>query len=214
MNKIAWVPAIMFGFGGLFTVGIDGQRDMALDAPIATLVDARLEGYESSELTLDDDQIRVAGVDDYVLRQYDDPDADLEVYSVYVGYYESQLQGRTIHSPKNCLPGAGWEALQSDQVTVNGPEGEVVVNQYLIQNDEQKALVLYWYQGRGRVESNEYRVKWDLLVDAAVRRRTEEALVRIVVPIPIDHRGDEAAQALAVRVAERLVPELSRALPS
>jgi EpsI family protein len=204
----------MFGFGGLFTVGIDGQRDMALDAPIATLVDARLEGYESSELTLDDDQIRVAGVDDYVLRQYDDPDADLEVYSVYVGYYESQLQGRTIHSPKNCLPGAGWEALQSDQVTVNGPEGEVVVNQYLIQNDEQKALVLYWYQGRGRVESNEYRVKWDLLVDAAVRRRTEEALVRIVVPIPIDHRGDEAAQALAVRVAERLVPELSRALPS
>ena len=59
----------------------------------------------------------------------------------------------------------------------------VRVNQYLLQRGEDQALVLYWYQGRGRVEANEYRVKWDLLRDAALHRRSDEALVRIIVPI-------------------------------
>jgi hypothetical protein len=69
--------------------------------------------------------------------------------------------------------------------------------------------VLYWYQGRGRGASNEYRVKWDLLRDAALRRRSDEALVRVVVPV----RSGEDAAALAVRVAETLAPAVAEALP-
>jgi EpsI family protein len=85
----------------------------------------------------------------------------------------------------------------------------VIVNRYLLQNRTQQALVLYWYQGRGRVASNEYRVKWDLLRDAALRRRSDEALVRVVVPV----RSGEDAAALAVRVAETLAPAVAEALP-
>ena len=68
----------------------------------------------------------------------------------------------------------------------------------------------YWYQGRGHVEANEYRVKWNLLVDAALRRRSDEALARVVVPIT---DSEAAAEAVATRVASMLVPSLAKALP-
>ena len=69
----------------------------------------------------------------------------------------------------------------------------------------------YWYQGRGRVASNEYRVKYELLRDAALHGRTEEALVRVVVPVT---GSVEAADSVASKVAAPLVAEVARILPS
>ena len=101
-----------------------------------------------------------------------------------MGYYDYQVQGKTIHSPRNCLPGAGWEVLQGGTTPVDVAGGRrYQVNRFLLANGRAKALVYYWYQGRGRVEANEYRVKWNLLRDAAISGRTEESLVRIVLPL-------------------------------
>jgi hypothetical protein len=61
------------------------------------------------------------------------------------------------------------------------------------------------------VEASEYRVKWDLMRDAALSGRTEEALVRIVVPIT---DGIEDPDALARRIAAKLVPAVSLKLPT
>ena len=95
------------------------------------------------------------------------------------------------------------------------------VNRYLLANKGQQALVYYWYQGRGRVEANEYRVKWNLMHDAALYGRTEEALVRIVVPIDgevLNAKGGPIAYAqadsLATTVARGLVPAVTRLLPT
>ncbi|HSJ13150.1 MAG TPA: EpsI family protein [Longimicrobiales bacterium] len=132
-------------------------------------------------------------------------------FTVYVGYYESQAQGRTIHSPKNCLPGGGWEPLTSGRETIATGLGAVTVNRYLIANGEAKSLVLYWYQGRGRVEANEYTVKWDLLRDQALLGRSDEALVRVIVPV---HTTEDEAFAQAERVAKQLVEHVDRALPA
>jgi len=71
--------------------------------------------------------------------------------------------------------------------------------------------VLYWYQGRGRVEPNEYWVKWHLLRDAVLRQRTEEALVRIVVPV---EESEERAFELASRTVRAIMPALQQALPN
>jgi EpsI family protein len=91
--------------------------------------------------------------------------------------------------------------------------GRVVrVNRYLIGREAEKALVYYWYQGRGRVQANEYAVKWDLLRDKATTGRSDEALVRIVVPL---HSGDAGeADRLAASVGAELIPQLERLLPS
>jgi EpsI family protein len=174
---------------------------------------AQLHGLSGVDQTISEKERRVAGMDDYLLRSYGSAaaaGAAATTFSVYVGYYEKQARGHTIHSPKNCLPGAGWEALASTTATVVTAAGTVEVTKYLLKRKEQRAIVLYWYQGRGRVEANEYRVKWNLLRDAALKRRSDEALVRVVVPVT---QSEDKALEVATNVATDLIPALSRALP-
>jgi hypothetical protein len=95
------------------------------------------------------------------------------------------------------------------------------MNRFLLANKGAQALVYYWYQGRGRVEASEYTVKFNLLRDAALHGRTEEALVRIVVPIDVRQAPTQAqlaaararADSLAERLAVQLVPGVGRVLP-
>lgn len=213
LRMIAWAPAVILAVGAFFTVGVDGQRQLPLRSPLSEAIPREISGQHAKDIEVSDAEQQVAGMTSYVMRVYS-PAGDLRDqinarFSVYVGYYAAQLRGKTIHSPKNCLPGAGWEALTDAPVVIATPAGPIKVNRYLLQRGKEKAVVLYWYQGRGRVEANEYRVKWDLLRDAAIKRRTDEALVRIVVPT-----SDEAAAFKeASRVAAVLVPALNKALP-
>ena len=153
----------------------------------------------------------MAGMSSYVLRAFNRDSAT--AFTVYVGYYERQVQGKTIHSPKNCLLGAGWEAVSAGMQTLATAVGPVRVNRYLLVNKQQRALVYYWYQGRGRVEANEYRVKLQLLRDSALRGRSDEALVRVGVPIRTAG-GEAAAGDLGARVSAQLIPQVAEVLPS
>ena len=198
-----WAPPALMAIAALFTVGIDTQRSLSLRASLADVIPVEVAGHYGEDKLISDAEVEAAGVTDYLMRDY-------RAFSLYIGYYDRQLRGKTIHSLKNCLPGAGWDALESQVVEINTQLGAVAVNRYLLQREEQRALVLYWYQGRGRVQANEYLVKWDLLRDSALRQRSDEALVRIVVPIRDD---EDAAFALASRIATQVVPALSAALP-
>ncbi len=204
-----YVPAAILGVGCLLLgAGNTQQVGMPLTAPLTTLP-AEIDGYRSVDRQLSDAEQRVAGMSAYVFRSFS-RDSVL-AFSVYVGYYDRQVQGKTIHSPKNCLPGAGWEVVAAKEERVDGARGPVPVNRYMLVNKGQKAVVYYWYQGRGRVESNEYRVKLQLLRDSALRGRSEEALVRVVVPV---FGNEDEAIALARWVSAQLVPELFRVLPA
>ena len=204
-----WVPAVILGAGALLiTLGTTRQRAMPLSAPLAT-IPATLGDYQSQDQALSAEEQRVVGMSSYLLRNFSR--GDQPAFSIYVGYYDQQLQGKTIHSPKNCLPGAGWEPLAAGREAIATPTGAATVNRYLLVNRGQRALVYYWYQGRGRIEADEYRVKLQLLRDSALRGRTEEALVRVVVPVTGDERE---ATALASWVAGQLLPAVGRVLPS
>jgi len=213
--RVTWLPAIILGVGALFTVGVDHQRSMPLRAALAESVPGEVVGRSGQDIELSEAEQRVAGMDDYLFRVFTDGEPAEQASlapSVYVGYYERQTQGQTIHSPKNCLPGAGWQALDSREIQIATAAGAVAVNHYILQREDARAVVLYWYQGRGRVEPNEYRVKWDLLWDSATRGRSEEALVRVLVPVTGE--GQQAAVDLAIRIAGEVVPSVYRALPS
>ena len=213
----AWAPAFILLVGAFATVGPVQQRALPLRAELTEAVPMEIDRHAGTDVEITLAEQRAAGMSSYVMRAYSTPAADVAAagvltsgFSVYVGYYEEQLQGRTIHSPKNCLPGSGWEALTSQPHMIQTATGPVQVNRYLLQREDERALVLYWYQGRGRIEWNEYAVKWQLLRDAALRHRSDEALVRIVVPITSD---ETEALNLATRVAQELVPAVTRALP-
>jgi EpsI family protein len=215
VKNTLWPPVIVLAFGALLaTVGVRAQRTLELRGSLDTAIPATIGEFRGRDLKLTSEEISAVGVTNYLARVFENPDSTVagpRWFQVYIGYYDRQASGRTIHSPKNCLPGGGWEPLRSETAVVTTPTGPVTVNRYLIQNPQhQQALVFYWYQGRGRVASNEYLVKWDLVRDAALRRRSEEALVRIVVPVS---NNEEPALTLASIVASRLVPSLGSVLP-
>jgi EpsI family protein len=214
-----FAPAALLGAGCFLLFGSHLQRIVSLDRPLRAMP-LELAGYDGSDRQVSADEQRVAGMTDYIFRTFSRDSTT--AFSVYVGYYDSQTTGRTIHSPKNCLPGAGWEAIESGNTSLDIDGRAVTVNRYMLANGSSRALVYYWYQGRGRVAYSEYRVKWDLLRDAMRFGRTEEALVRIVVPIPAGRGSQDAtlpqgvmdAEQVASTAALQLVPRVYDLLPT
>ena len=173
-----------------------------------------LEGWRGRmNEPLDAEVLRVLAVDDYVNRTYSSRSG---MAGLYVGYYASQREGDTIHSPLNCLPGSGWEPLSRERVAIDvGGAQPVVVNQLLIQKGLDRQAVLYWYQSHGRVVASEYWGRAYLALDALRLNRTDGAIVRIVVPV----RGDDAdagaaAQRIAREFARVVFPVVTGYLPN
>ncbi len=208
-NWTNWLPSGLLSLGCVFTLAVDRQQQLPLPLPLDS-IPMTLAGRTGVSQNISKDEQVAAGMSSYLFRWFG---ADVAPFNIYVGYYDQQTQGKTIHSPKNCLPGAGWEALQQTTAVITTPRGPVRVNRYLLQNKDERALVFYWYQGRGRVAANEYQVKWELLRDAALRGRTEESLVRIVVRL--NQQTTEArAEAVARAVAAELIPAVDRVMPA
>ena len=146
---------------------------------------------------------------DYTMREYTGPGG--HIANIYVGYYSTQRTGSTYHSPQNCLPGAGWVMSDPEVVTITTPEGRsFTANRYLLENGIYREVMLYWYQGRGRTESSEYRDKLNTILDSVSRRRTDGAMVRVMTNIV----GDESAAEIAVAdLAARLEDQLPLYVP-
>lgn len=152
-----------------------------LSKPLNTFP-TQLQGWQGMDLPFEARIVQALGVSDYLNRVYQSPDNHL-VY-LYVGYYKSQRTGVSIHSPKNCLPGAGWEPVTAGRLALTLPNGErALVNQYVVENGLRRQLVLYWYQSHGRVIASEYRGKVYLVLDSLRLNRTDAALVRVSSPI-------------------------------
>jgi len=204
------VPGLILGLGCLLLFKAGSQEDAPLRVPLRNLPSTML-GAAGTDREISQEEQQVAGMSTYLLREFGEQGGPQ--FSVYVGYYPSQTQGRTIHSPKNCLPGSGWEPLAAREQQIVAGGTRVTVNRYELANGDRRALVYYWYQGRGRVSANEYRVKLNLLRDAAIRGRTEEALVRVVFPLSAAV-SDSAAEAMAQEVSRQVIPALTDLLPT
>ena len=215
-----FLPSVLLMIGVLLVFSTRSQTAVPLVAALTTVLPA-WQGLRITDLKVSDEEKRIAGMTDYVARVYwrDSLDA---AFTTYVGYYDRQSQGHSMHSPKNCLPGAGWEILKTDVATVQSGGRPVVVNKFLLKNGPREAFVYYWYQGRGRIVASEYAVKWNLLHDAALAGHTEEALVRIVAYVPRPStlsagttvaQSYAAAEHLGAEVAERVLTDLAHVLP-
>jgi EpsI family protein len=177
----ALILVALIACAGVYASGASREEVEVPRTPLADLpmtIDA-WQGRDAAPF--DDDIVAVLGVDDYINRYY--VRANHPSVAIYVGYYASQRQGDTIHSPQNCLPGAGWRPVLSERVTLEAAGRQIPVNRYLIQKGIEQQAVIYWYQGRGRVVANEYANKFWLMFDAARLGRTNGALVRMITPV-------------------------------
>lgn len=203
---------------GATTVFLANARKAEVPVARATLATFPMEFGDWRAVVdppLDEDVLKVLGVDDYLSRAYYRPNG--AGVGLYLGFYGSQRQGDTIHSPMNCLPGAGWEPVSEGQLQIANVDGagrDITVNRYVIQKGLDRNLVLYWYHGRGRVIANEYWSKAFLIRDAIVSNRTDGSLVRVIVPFDArDERNLAPAEALAEEFVRVIFPTLGSYLP-
>jgi EpsI family protein len=178
-------------------------RSPLSDLPIS--ID-RWRGYSATPFA--DDVVAKLGVDDYTNRRYVRPGG--APIAVYVGYYASQREGDAIHSPRNCLPGAGWSPMEAGRQDLPVGDGQVTVNRYLIAKGLDRQMVLYWYQGRNRVIASDYVNKLLLMLDAGRLHRTNGGLVRLITPIV---GAPKVAEDELMAFATALLPLLPRYLP-
>jgi exosortase D (VPLPA-CTERM-specific) len=143
---------------------------------------------------------------DYVMRDYVLPTGKRA--NLYVGYYASQRTGATYHSPQNCLPGSGWEMTSPESIEITTSAGKTfTANRYTVQKGKYREILIYWYQGRGRMTASEYRDKIYTSLDSLLRRRSDGALVRVMTPAGRNEEQSlQAATALSAQVAETLTP--------
>ena len=163
-----------------------------------------------ADLRFDAETESVLRADDYLSRNYRLPDG--RTASFYVGYYATQRTGATYHSPLNCLPGSGWEMKEPGSVTIKPANGapSFEANRYIVQNGEDKQLLVYWYQGRGRKVQSEYWGKIYTVIDSIRRRRSDGAMVRVLMPVG---KSEEETLQAAADLAAQVSPVLPEFVP-
>jgi EpsI family protein len=164
---------------------------------------------QGEDVRFDNETEKVLRADDYVSRTFE---SDGRFTSLYIGYYATQRNGSTYHSPLNCLPGSGWVMSDGGRVTIT-PIGAPAfeANRYLIQNGSDRAVMIYWYQGRGSAVASEYWAKIYTVLDSVRRRRSDGALVRVMAPI---RNSPTDAEKTAVDLASKAAGELAAFVPN
>ena len=169
--------------------------------------------WHGKQQRLEQIYVEALNFDDYLMADFVVNERSL--VNLYVGYYATQRADKVPHSPRACIPGGGWEISSLTQRDIKGVTvgGEPLrVNRLVIARGDNKQLVYYWFQQRGRVITNEYLVKWYLFWDALKKNRTDGALVRFVTPVEPGHDIVEADERL-VSFAKLVAPQLATYIP-
>jgi EpsI family protein len=165
--------------------------------------------WQGQDVKLDPRLVDALKADDMLTRAYSSPNP--YTLGLYVAYFQSQRQGQTIHSPKNCVPGSGWTPVESKRETIEVGAGERVnLNLYVVQSGLDRQVVLYWYQSHGRTIASEYVAKMDMVLDAIELNRTDGALVRVSLPVEDDAA---AAEKIAREFVRQIYPLLKEYIP-
>jgi EpsI family protein len=163
-----------------------------------------------SDGVIEQEVLDVLKADDILSRTY--MSASGEQANLYIAAFRSQRNGKSPHSPKNCLPGSGWSPLVEDETSIDvGEPAPIVVNRYIVSHGNDRSLVLYWYQSRGRVVASEYKAKFWVVADAMRYNRTDTAIVRVVVPIA--NQDNDAAERTGVAFVKTFYPAVRQILP-
>jgi EpsI family protein len=171
-----------------------------------------IQGWTSEDIPLQKEVLDVLGPGDFLLRDYQKTEDRSDV-GLFIAYFPSQRSGDTIHSPKNCLPGAGWYPVRADRINIQLPgRDDFPANRYLIAKGSDRMLVLYWYWAHNRAVASEYSAKFYLVADSIRMHRSDGSLIRVTTGIGRNESIDSAQQRLLSFAAD-VVPLMDRYVP-
>lgn len=211
-NARFWTVALLLA-GSVLLLHARGDSDVIPASTPLSQVSRVIDGWTGSDLPIDQETRNVLGPGDFLSRMYTRAGQPLPI-GLFIGYFPTQRSGVTIHSPKHCLPGAGWAFESSRYVNLRDANGKNHrVGEYIIGNGEARQFVIYWYQAHGRSVANEYMAKFYLVTDAILMNRTDGALIRVLTPIGTTE-DTATARARVEAFTRQLIPTLPRFIPN
>lgn len=189
------------------TIMVGGLTERRISEPLAVPLDqipAEINGWTKvKDSQLDAGTVKQLKPSSYLTRTYRKGAVPLDLF---IAFYEQQRAGESMHSPKHCLPGAGWEIWRHGTAMIPDGDRQVAVNKYSIQNNGTRMIMYYWYQSKGRIVADEYTGKIMLAKDTLISGQTAGSIVRIMLP------DTPAADAEAVAFASKMIPEMRRCI--
>jgi len=136
------------------------------------------------DVKIEQETLDILKADDTLNRIYVNPGKDSEAY-LFIAFFKTQRSGQAPHSPKNCLPGSGFEPIESGPISISVPDRAepIAVNRYLTARGDEKSVTLYWYQSHSRIIAGEFSAKFWLIADSIRYHRSDSSLVKVVVPV-------------------------------
>jgi EpsI family protein len=213
-NKYARIVTVILVLQGIvfYTIALRAENAPPT-SPLAGFP-TDLAGWQMyKDVKIEQDTLDVLKADDTLNRIYLSPARDANVY-LFIAFFKTQRYGQAPHSPKNCLPGNGFEPIESGPiwVAVPGRSEPIRINRYLVARGDEKSVTLYWYQSHDRIIAGEFAAKFWLIADSIRYHRSDTALVKVVVPV---REGNaDAATRTAIDFVKAAFPPLSRQLPT
>ena len=180
--------------------------------PLSTFPTTVGEWKMLQDMPLEQEVQDVLKADDTLNRRYVNAALTHDLY-FFIAFFRTQRAGQSPHSPKNCLPGSGWEQITADRPYIQVPDwpSDIQVNRYVVEHGSDKDVVLYWYQSHNRVIASEYSAKFWLVADAIRYHRSDTALVKVVVPVRND--DIDLATKTGIEFVKSAFPIVLRQLP-
>lgn len=207
--KAVLVAIIIIVIGGGFGNTLRFIETTPEREPQFEAIPYQLPGYTGDERRFGEQSYEVLQADTTTLRLYRDSTG--QAYWLFVAYFASQKYGSQMHSPRHCLPGGGWRIDRIEPFELTLPDGSRRhINRLVISLDKQKQLMFYWFQTRGGSITDEFAVKWDLMMNSLMLRPTDAAFIRLTLSA---EDGVDAATRRAVELLQTLEEPVQRALP-
>lgn len=213
-SKALYAAATVLVLAGLAWQLIPDRAPPVVERRSFQLFPLDINGWTGEEIRLDPTVEVGLGADEYLSSYFTSPNKEHSI-SFFSAYYFSTTDGSGIHSPQICIPGGGWEvsAWRRYDVPVTSPNGRPLsVNRAVIQKDNERQIVYYWFDMRGERFVSEYRAKLETIYDSLTDARADGALVRLITPIK---RGETEADADArlATFSETLLKVLPEYIP-
>ncbi len=207
------LTVVLAAQAALFYAAVSRAEYVPSAPPLASFP-ATFSGWTGlRDFPIDADTLEVLKADDTLDRAYANPSTS-QAANLFIAFFKTQRTGQSPHSPKNCLPGSGWEPVATGLVSipVAGRQSPITANKFVVSHGEDKSVVIYWYQSHNRIIASEYSAKFWLVADSIRYHRSDTALVRVVVPVT--NNNIEAATETGMQFVEAAFPELLKQLPS
>ena len=172
------IALLIVAGAGAYTRVLDTHRVAAVMPPKLDQLPAAFGDWRSQDIPMPANIAKVLGADVTLQRVYEN--SSRQRVELFLAYFSKQAVNSQIHSPKHCLPGAGWTIVSTEPTRVDLPGQSQPATRMVLQQEGVSEQMLYWFRTRSGSVTGEYALKLDLVRNSLARRPTDAVFVRYV----------------------------------